>query len=290
MKLFLRDSLLVLASAILLWLLLPSPPPYFENKSYKCHYLETHASDIKTLFLGNSVFESGVDPNVLGDSLFLAASGGRIIWYDIKMAERYIPRMPNLKTVFYPLLHCISDLGRLDGNRSLTESFALEYYITTQLPPPPQAAATMTLPGTTLPRIGRYVVDVTVDSLGFLPLDGHPEGILMIPNYEQKHADSVASQLAQLATICRDNGIRFIVLTTPYSSEFISNMPPASHDSLHAVITKAQALLNGSYSIEYYDYIDHPDFRDDSLYYNWNHLNRQGAHLFALRLKEDFGL
>lgn len=287
---FLRDTLIVLGFTALLWALLPAPPPYFEDKSYKCHYLEEHADDIRTLFLGNSLFESGVDPHVLGDSLFLAASSGRIIWYDIQMAKRYIPHMPNLKTVFYPLLHCINDHGRLYNNLSLSQSYAQEYYATTQLPPPPQVAATMTLPGTSLPRIGRYVVELTVDSLGFLPLDGHPGGRFMVPNYDQSMSDSVASQLAALAAVCRDYGLRFVVLTTPYSSEFIAGMPPESLDSMHAVIDKAQARLGDTFTIEYHDYIDHPDFRDTSLYYNWNHLNREGARLFALRLKADFGL
>lgn len=41
---FLRDTLIVLGFTALLWALLPAPPPYFEDKSYKCHYLEEHAN------------------------------------------------------------------------------------------------------------------------------------------------------------------------------------------------------------------------------------------------------
>ena len=44
------------------------------------------------------------------------------------------------------------------------------------------------------------------------------------------------------------------------------------------------------YDITFRYYLDDEEFRADSLYYNCSHLNSIGADMFALRVKQDFGL
>ena len=70
--------------------------------SYKYHYVKDNPN-INTLLLGNSLFEFGVNPYLLGNNVFNMAKSGRWIYYDVHLSERLFPTMPNLKTVIFPL-------------------------------------------------------------------------------------------------------------------------------------------------------------------------------------------
>ena len=61
-------------------------------------------------------------------------------------------------------------------------------------------------------------------------------------------------------------------------------------DEGRANLKKIIKTVKKKYRIEYQDYTDNKDFRDPSLFFNWNHLNHQGATLLAYRIKLDFNL
>ncbi len=48
--------------------------------------------------------------------------------------------------------------------------------------------------------------------------------------------------------------------------------------------------VKDKYPMAYKNYLTDADYRNDSLYLDWNHLNHEGATLFAQRVKEDFDL
>ncbi len=64
---------------------------------YKRQYMEQHVDDIAVLLLGNSHVYDGLDPAVLGDSVFNLATPNQVPYYEAKLAERYVPRMKNLR-------------------------------------------------------------------------------------------------------------------------------------------------------------------------------------------------
>lgn len=106
MKIFLRDTLTTAVFAGMLVCVI-SMIPYntveANNYSYKSHYMDTHAGDIRVLLLGNSLFEYSFNPHVVGDSVFDLATSARYIHYDVELAKRYLPRMEHLECVIYPL-------------------------------------------------------------------------------------------------------------------------------------------------------------------------------------------
>ena len=70
-------------------------------------YMETKSDGIKTLLLGNSLIENSINPQILGDSVFDLAISGRWIYYDVKLLERYIPKMTNLNQVIFGMGYAI---------------------------------------------------------------------------------------------------------------------------------------------------------------------------------------
>ena len=92
--------------------------------------------------------------------------------------------------------------------------------------------------------------------------------------------------LSGMAALCEQHNVRFIVVTPPFSDLYIHDVSPEGIKRLDSIA----AVVNMNHHMEYHNYMCDSAFRNDSLYYNWNHLNHLGATLFAQRVKDDFGL
>ena len=134
----------------------------------------------------------------------------------------------------------------------------------------------------------------SIDSLGYSRLYGHEEYFEnhnVEPNvFEGDTAELCYKEfrlyLTQLAKVCYDKNIRFIAVTCPCAKSYVKNTRKQGIQNLYAMIDSVRAY----YPIEYYNYLNDPEFREDSLYYNCSHLNSEGADMFAIRLKHDLGL
>ena len=78
-----------------------------DRLSYIDSYIRQHGDKISTLIIGNSLGSCDINPLQWNDSAFNAASPGRWLIYDVRVMQKYISCMPNLKTVgeFYKLIH-----------------------------------------------------------------------------------------------------------------------------------------------------------------------------------------
>lgn len=92
--------------------------------------------------------------------------------------------------------------------------------------------------------------------------------------------------LKEMARLCQLYKVRFIVITPPCHDSYLANVRREGLDILHGMIEDIRA----EYPIEYIDYLEDKEFRADSIYFNCSHLNSIGADMFALRVKQDFGL
>ena len=105
-------------------------------------------------------------------------------------------------------------------------------------------------------------------------------------SYKQYPSKPYFEALRGIAKVCSERGVRFIVVTPPFSNLYLSKVTEEGVKVLDSVID----AVAESYPIEYKNYMADSEFRDDSLYLDWNHLNNRGATLFARRVKADFGL
>ncbi|MBP3764070.1 MAG: hypothetical protein J6I49_09395 [Bacteroidales bacterium] len=271
-----------------MFMLLPRAPEYNSNIGYKHHYVVHHGAQIKTLIMGHSHFENGLNPHQLGDSAFNLSSAGRPFYYDIEILRQYLPQMPNVKTIIYPLRYRLSD------NDFFKERFRQglfeDYYLNWNLQPPPEYADCFKRPIRWIPHYRKYQSDhFNVDSLGYVIDWSTPQTMSEIETHiltTQSEDTAVIRYLEEVSKICENNGIRLIVLAAPQSNLFLDHVTEAGVNRMDAVISE----VCKNHHILYHNYMYDLDFRDDTLYRDWTHLNHTGATLFAQRVREDFNL
>ena len=268
--------------------------------SYKYNYVKNNAG-IKTLLIGHSHFENGLNPYLLGDSAFNFALGGRGNWmgWEIILANQLYHTMPNLKTVIYPIGYnnpFESIHYRIPRCDEVEEYM---YFYTKYMHAPYDRTPEKYKYYSALyfNKMGlKYWMDEKIDSLGYNPFDGQ------MPDWQHQHnvndsafyygevADECYAEYIeyslQLAKICYENDIRLIAITCPCSNAYIRNTRPDIIAKMESVIDSVRRY----YPIEYKNYMRDEEFRADSIYFNSSHLNSEGADMFARRIKLDFNL
>jgi hypothetical protein len=90
--------------------------------------------------------------------------------------------------------------------------------------------------------------------------------------------------VADLIRHCKDTGIRLILVYSPVYHEM-----QALEKNRTAIFAEFERLAREG-KVEFWDYSQHPLSREKEYFYNSQHLNANGAHLFsqalALRLKQ----
>jgi len=71
--------------------------------SYKANYLETHGKQVEILILGSSHSLYGIDPGEFSYKTFNAAHVSQSLDLDYAILQKYLNKLPNLKTVVIPV-------------------------------------------------------------------------------------------------------------------------------------------------------------------------------------------
>lgn len=269
----------------------------------KYNYMEQKSCGIKTLLLGNSYMENSINPHFIGDSVFDLAISSRWIYYDFKLLERYSSKMTNLKQVVFGMGYAVPfyrsyHFPEEDKDWADHEKYSYEKFMNIRYDRPPYYYWFGLLNGyirmTTLSDEYGFYKD-TLGYVGYECIDGQPSNWKKIHNIDpdivsNPHASAQIKEytffLKEMARICEQNRVRFIVITPPCHDSYIVNVRQEGLDILHGMIEEVRA----EYPIEYIDYLQDKEFRIDSIYHDCSHLNSIGADMFALRVKQDFGL
>lgn len=264
--------------------------------SYKYNYVKDNPS-IKTLFIGHSHFECGVNTHLMDSAFNFAISGRRWIYWDVEQAKQLVPTMPNLKTIVFPLGYVMPYESfhydeHIESTKEISYLYTRFMHTWYDRYPGKYLYASAILRN----KMGaKYWRDDLVDSLGFdcrvgkskyfeIDSDFDPE-IYNEPKSKLCYQEFL-SYLTELAQVCYDNNIRFVVVTTPCADCYVKNTREQGISNLYALVDSVRI----HYPVEYYNYIDDAEFREDSLYFNCTHLNSEGADLFTKRLINDINL
>ncbi|MBP3764069.1 MAG: hypothetical protein J6I49_09390 [Bacteroidales bacterium] len=289
-KLFIKDILttLLIGSAIAV-VALPFVKPLATNEyTYKRNYVENHTADIAVLLVGHSQFVSGVNPAVF-DSAFNMAISARISHYDAQLLQRYVPQMPNLKAVIFPLL-CEYEAGAIFCNDEARYEKIFQYKSFLDIDPPQELKGLLR----SIKYMHTYLEHMLSfqalhayenwDSLGFISLGNaysERRNVTTAPGCEPM----VKASLLRMAKVCGEHGVRLIVVTCPCNSTY-----RADHGDCDSRLQRLMDEVAAEWpTVEYRCYLNDDRF-PDTLFSDQTHLNRPGATAFALRLKEDFGL
>lgn len=252
---------------------------------------------ISTLLMGASLFENGINPQLLqdNDSIYDFATSGRWIYWDVQLAKKIFPTMPNLKTVLFPIAYDVMYASlhfRPCRQEDETNIYEYQKYMEVYYDRVPQKYTC---------RSGLYM-----NQMGFkiwrrhwfnsfgqyaLPMRNQqwettPDPCVFDNDIAQKCYREYTDYLIQFAQICNQNNIRFIAVTPPCADYYVNYITKEGVDNLYALVDSVRAY----YPIEYLNYLDDEEFRSDSIYYNANHLNSIGADMFSKRVRYDFNL
>lgn len=263
-----------------------------ERNAYteKYSYFIEHQNGIKTLVMGNSLAEMSFNTGELGDSAWCFAISGRALYYDAELLNQHLRNMQNIQSVVLLLHYNLMTDVLLDPDLSIRK----DYYIYNNY-------KHLHIPLNTFPygwifrsallsnqihynntsAINRY------DEHGYLRNDYVYSGGKEKDNPPfQKNEGNAIAYLTKMSKTCFECGVRFIVVTPPFSDAWLEGCTKEGVENL----THITDSVNYLFPLEYKNYMKDSMFRNDSLYCNWNHLNHRGATLFAQRVKCDFGL
>lgn len=290
MKQYLRDILFTLLFGIAVVIPIEVVYNHQDNMmGYKYSYLETHPDRIKTLNLGHSQASVGIDPQIIGDSTFNAAVSGRIIYYDLILMRKYIDRMPNLQTVIYPMHYTFSGGCRFynDDNSHRSNIFEHGHFLhlyNDRYPVKSLLSHSAFLSGQLTSKAFGKSKEV-YDSLGHVRLDGTSDNFAQ-DLVTQDRQEEFTHDLTDLALLCKEHGVRLIVITPPFHSRATRETTPTGMNNLYQTIASVQKTS----PVEYHNYLADSLVFTDSLFFDATHLNHTGATLFSHHIKEDFSL
>ena len=273
--------------------------------SYKHKYLQEHKDDISILILGHSHTAWGVNPHLL-DSAFNAAIAARPLYYDAKLAEKWIPNMKNLKVLIishgydFPWgffnLHYWEDEWKKNTVYMHYKYMGIPFIETSN-----DYLLHTALFSNHFAKESLHNEEMgieTYDNLGYIwhgkaihqGEDWYNDDIVHINNIGAdslyKYVQEYIMYLTEIAKICAENNVRLIAITTPCYESYLELTNKVGMQTLYDIIDS----IRENYPIEYYNYLSDPEFRADSFYYDCSHLNYIGAEHFTKRLKEDLGL
>lgn len=293
MKPFLRDTLMTLLPvAVMMAVALPLLPTLAAKNADneftdKRDYMEQHLDDIAVLITGHSQSEVGINPWVF-DSAYNLAMLARISSYDAALLERYVPQMPNLKAVLFPLA-CEYEPGTVLLKPDWRERNMLGYEYMWGIEPPQELKKLSNPRQHLLEKMSQVFTlhpikrDIDYDSLGFVSGEGVGDGnnVYEAPGTEPM----VEASLRRMARVCAEHGVRLIAVTMPCNSTY-----RATHGDCDDRLQRLADEVAAEYpAVEYRCYLNDERFAD-SLFSDQTHMNQAGATAFALQLKKDFGL
>lgn len=290
MKHFIRRIFLFLIFVFLGGLLIETALLSRQNEySYKYSYLQKRKSDIECLILGASISNNNINAHYIRHS-FNAGTSGRPLCYDYELAKRFIGDMPKLKSLVLTIT--ASQLYRdyhykvasvlNDDNRDAT--YRCMHYKYMGLPYDSDDFIYWSeILNSSYDYMGRFLVDNTsnkgCDSLGYVKLTGHLEDpnlkdwkqlrVFKDVDYNDPYLESAINKninyIKDIAIICKNNGVRFILLQTPFHPAARQMVTAKDKKNLNQCLNE---VLAENKDVEYYDFSNDTLFNDDKFYYN----------------------
>lgn len=312
MKKFLKQiisfSFIMLLAIISIELYLYIKPNAFSTKN---RYLEENINAISILLMGSSFIENGLNPLLIGDSTFNFASGGRPMYYDVKLGEKYIPQMKKLKYVIWSVGYnqqfqnynyvCLKKNNTYDSWYNLKSTFRCMYLKYNNIP-----YKEGILPyyywfeifHSKLDIIGRLkgkednLPKEINQNKGFQALNNRSDKWEMQqlpiivdynnPNALKAYNENLKAAL-QLAKVCKENNVQFIIVTPPCYKSFLDQTTPKGLNDLTQYITD---IKNQYPDVIYLNYLKDSRFNEED-FFNSSHLSEKGANKWTKILCSD---
>ncbi len=264
--------------------------------SYKHNWILKNGDHISTLILGSSHTYYGLRPNLLGDSVFNLANVSQTPEYDLYLLKTYLPCMPNLKRIIFPVSYfTYSDPAMEKGDEWRV---AVRYKTQMNLP----VHSDISIYNLEISDFEAYCAKLKnlvfksrsnqCDSLGFgLGFDlanRNPHWKETARERAEGHTrtspgrfDEAIHTQETLIELASKNGIETVIVTTPGYEGYTNSFNPAQYEEMK----KGVRLLVKNHAVKYYDFMNDSIFRDND-FYDPDHLSDVGASRLSLVLAD----
>lgn len=307
MKKFIRYTLIFSLSWLLLGILFEMtlrriPNPY----TFKKELFDRKAEAVKTLVIGSSVADYGINPAFLGDSAYSQAISGEWLKYNLASFEQYIDRMQHLRTVLlgvaYQALWMENDFREATPANMLRKAEQRIYRgIRLDNNPIYEIECIQSIPTARSKWIKYYVLrqpTVHCDSLGFDHIDALSErednwqewrNVVKMHTADLQSADGKEAYhqsclcIEQIAHLCKEKRAHLYLVVLPTHQLYYEHVDKTQlrmmYDALQQIAMKCD-------NVSILDYFDDKRFEDDD-FHDVNHLSDVGAEKFTRMLIDE---
>ena len=250
--------------------------------------IEAQQGRCQVLILGSSNAEFGIAAESLAEPAVNIADHTQSLYYDLALAERYVPGMPQLKVVVLALTYATIESETYDWGSWVTwPNYANHWDI------PPQQPAFFEAQRWSLTALYGLRMSISYARKGFpVNLPTPPPQPLTAEamaaegaSYAKAHTNAIhperardnLARLDRIAALVEQRGARLILVDTPTHDSYLQRL---SHSVQARNAHNLQAFLQRHPNVMYRDYLHDPrfaldDFRDPV------HLSPKGAETFT---------
>jgi hypothetical protein len=304
MRVFLKKFVLFLLPLFLLFVVLEirlnQIPTYLSQKK---EYLEAQLEEIEIISTGLSYGDS-INPQYLDRKGFNLFNDAEDLYYDVKVIEKYLARMPRLKLVILPISYFSLEY-RLDrGPWAWRAPF---YQFVFNIPPQdPISLFNPSFYSYTAAYGWREVLNYIKSSfasnitnqmhrdgwreVGTKAISDSPESVragkqsieyIETLLMDFKTGEKNLQLVSDFIETCQSRNIHIILITPPVSHYYYDNINPKKYQAMQEDINQ----LVEKYNLTYHNYLKDPRFATAD-FYSIDHVNDLGAEKFSRILNE----
>lgn len=272
--------------------------PFASSYAAKKFYLEQQLDSTEILVLGSSQAYHGINPACFSKKCFNLANVSQTLYYDRRLTQQYLQRLPHLKTViiniaYFSFFYQLYDIKEKWRDDYYNAHFSIRYYQTSPFDLSNYLLLSTYRPMHTAKLLFHQFVDDDAKQImpnGFLPKltqdiidDSTGAARVKIHNDENfiKRRKEIVTDLDELVKELKVHQIQVVFVTTPVYKTYSRFCNDAVIDSN----TKFINQLCKQYNCSYYNFFSDNRFLQEDFYDN-DHLKYNGANKLSKLLND----
>lgn len=302
MKRFLKQILLfsiivVLALLIIEILIMKNPNEY----TFKRDYLRNNGNSIKILIMGHSHAYYGLNPDLIGDSVFNCAIPGKPMYYDLHILRDNISNMQNLKLIVLPIgydFQCVAAKPNIKSKNRYKSQQVMMFNKYWGIPPEDDSNILKYLYSSEIvwkPQnfLVNYFspVPIECETNGFHGASSAKDLTGIVDKYDFKNYDSDSiknivnrniTYLKEISDICKEHSIKLALIVFPHHHIAREYCTERGLEELEKFVGQ----VTDDNHVKYFSYIDDDRFVDKD-FKDTKHLSATGATKFTKIFTEE---
>jgi hypothetical protein len=272
--------------------------PFVSSYAAKKYFLEQQLDSVEVIILGSSQTFNGVNPACFAKKTFNLANVSQTLYYDKRLALKYLPKLPKLNTVvinigYFSFFYQLYDIKENWRDYYYNQHFGIKYYELNQFllanysafsvyqPMHSAKLALNNFEDETTKEIlpngyqPKYIQEAINDSLGKERVDVHNT-----ENYKNRRKE-IEKDLEDFVKQLSEKNIQVVFLTTPVFSTYSKFCDKKVIEANNQFIN----LLCRKYNYNYLNFFEDKRFNKDDFFDN-DHLKNNGAIKLSKIIKD----